>query len=255
MPQLSLKDLPWQRDGIAILGDKAKLQVPTDYRFLNAIWTQRLLRSMGNTITNKELGMIGPEGLDWFAVFSFELNNEIVGLLPSQMSPDARLTQARNYIDKLAQVRQRNGQLPVRLLGWEIHPRINVTTKVPEWAERLQIGDEEHINYRTYIRGSQGVMAILLVCPPEELQSALQDYRKVITKFNFVPGHRYEEYLQKIRRAQFGLAVIVTTFATFIASKAGFFRFLFLKIRAFVAALLNPIQTISALFGRGRQRD
>src|SRR5512138_4009580 len=72
-PQTVLASVAWQKGpGPAAIGSMAEIQVEPGYIFAAAKDSQRILESMQNIVDGSELGLVGPEGLDYFVVFEFD---------------------------------------------------------------------------------------------------------------------------------------------------------------------------------------
>src|SRR5688572_1472714 len=67
-----LKSLAWQKVPTeARIGDKATIQVPAGYVFLDEGSTKKFLELSGNPPRDGHY-LFAPQSLDWFAVFSFD---------------------------------------------------------------------------------------------------------------------------------------------------------------------------------------
>jgi uncharacterized membrane-anchored protein len=62
------------------------------------------------------------------------------------------------------------------------------------------------------------------VADPDDLASAIADFKSTLTGFSYVPGQRYAEYKSGDKVAQYGLAALVTGGAAAIAVKTGFWK-------------------------------
>lgn len=58
--------------GAGPLGTHSKIAIPASFRFADSSGTQKMLQMMENTTSGDELGMVGPDDLDWFVVFEWD---------------------------------------------------------------------------------------------------------------------------------------------------------------------------------------
>ena len=56
----------------AKIGGQAKIDLPSDFAFLDANGTKRFLELTENIPSNEERGLLAPTDLSWFTIFSFE---------------------------------------------------------------------------------------------------------------------------------------------------------------------------------------
>ena len=142
------------------------------------------------------------------------------------------------------------------ILGWRFQPRYDKQSNLLEWAF-LAKEDETNsqiINYNTRLLGRTGVMEVVLVADPTDLDASVAAFKKAIGAFRFVSGERYADYRAGDRVAEFGLAALVAGGAAAVATKKGFWAALvgfFLAAKKFaIAAVIGIFAWLGSLFKR-----
>src|SRR5262249_13164281 len=105
--------------------------------------------------------------------------------------------------------RERNGNPPLEIVGWETPPRYDPTTHNLEWCIRAPSAGKAILNYNTRLLGRKGVMEVVLVVDPEDLESTLPEFRKLLTGYTFDTGQTYAEFRSGDKVAKYGLAALV----------------------------------------------
>ena len=255
-------DLKWVTEGSGELGTRAKLKIPEGYLFGGNATTVKFLSLLGNIPGGDELGVVGPESMDWFVVFEFSDIGYVKDDDKDALDADAMLKTFQNATKEQNRRRQAQGLDTVEILGWAIPPRYDEKTNVLEWATKLKFknAEDEHVsvNYKTKVLGRKGVMEVVVVCGADELEMVLPKYTELMKGFSFTDGERYAEYKPGDKIAQYGLAALVVGGATAVAAKAGLFAVIlaFFKkgAKLIVLAIAGIGATIARLF-KGRSND
>ena len=219
----------WQTEGTAKIGERALLDIPENYRFTDSEGTQQVLRVMGNIPSGHELGLIGPEQLEkWFVIYSFQGIGYVKDDEKDDLDADGMLETFKANTKIQNEERKKMGLATVEILGWALSPRYHADTNVLEWATEARFTDangetSDVVNYRTRVLGRKGVMAVTLVCGPEELKESISEYQSMMRGFKFAEGESYAEYKAGDRVAEYGLTALVLGGATVAAAKLGFF--------------------------------
>ena len=90
-----------------------------------------------------------------------------------------------------------------------------------EWCLRLEARGEQFLNYKTQLLGRKGVMKVVLVVDPQELQSTLPEFRQLIAGYQFVSGQSYAEFRPGDNVAKYGLGALIVGGAAVGAAKLG----------------------------------
>ncbi|MEO1230515.1 MAG: DUF2167 domain-containing protein [Myxococcota bacterium] len=259
----------WKKEGSGVLGTRAELDIPAGYRFGASETATNVLRAMGNIPDGTELGLIGPSDLDWFVIYDFEDIGYVKDDDKDDLDADEMLKQFREMASQSNEVRRERGLATYTITRWAIPPRYDETTHVLEWATEAEFTDPDtgekntSVNYRTKVLGRRGVMNVVVVCGPDELDDTLVKYQNMMQGFRYTEGERYAEYKPGDKIAQYGLAALVVGGATAVAAKTGLLAglLLFLKkgakfvVLALAAAAAAVGSFVKRLFGGGKQAD
>ena len=247
----------WKTSGSGELGSVAKIDIPEGFQFLGRSDTRELMRMMGNTLTQKELGTLAPIDDDWFIVFEFDE----VGYVKDDEKPDADEVLAifREGQEMDNERRRSQGFPTLEIVGWAREPFYNEDTNNLEWALQLRSsGGGSSVNYQTKMLGRKGVMEAVLVCDGSQLDRILPTYQEILTGFNYEAGNSYAEYKKGDKIAEYGLTGLMVGGAAFAGAKLGLFGALlgFLKKAWYlvVAALVGIGSWFKRLFSRGKNQ-
>lgn len=228
--EAGLDDLPigWKKEGTAKLGTQAKLDIPEGYRFAKGRDAVQLLTMMGNMPSEDTLGLIGPDDLDWFAIYEFEAEGYIEDASKDDIDADDLLESLRDNADAANEMRRERGISTVVIDGWAVPPTFNEQTKVLEWATLATFTEpdgtsSQSVNFFTKVLGRRGFMDVVLVCGPDELDAALPKYRSLMAGYAFEDGERYDQYVEGDKIAEYGLAALVVGGAAAVGAKMGLF--------------------------------
>lgn len=238
------------------LGGQSTIQVPAGFRFTEAAGTRSMMEQMENPTSGNELGMVGPDDLEWFVVFEFDDVGYVKDDEKDKLDADAMLNSIKESNKAGNAERRRRGWGTIEVVGWAQPPTYDPETNNLTWATRAR--DEqghESINYNTRLLGRHGVMEVTLVCGPDEYQAALPAFKKLLQTHEFNQGQRYAEFRQGDKIAQYGLTALIAGGAAAVALKTGVLQ-KFWKLIAFgVLAIGAAIAKVGkSIFGR-RQVD
>jgi len=249
----ALQSLAWQKGPTeARIGDKATIQVPASYLFLDESNTKRFLELSGNPPRDGHY-LLAPQSLDWFAVFSFDATGYVKD--DEKIDPDELLRVIKEGDQPGNEERKRLGMSPIYTDGWHVAPHYDLGTQRLEWGIRLRNeAGQPGINYTARILGRSGVMSAVLVSDPESLNKDMVAFKDALKNFKYAPGQTYAEFKQGDKVAAYGLAALVVGGAAAAAAKAGLFKglgkFLWVGIAVGIAAVWGGLK---ALFRRRRQ--
>jgi len=221
-----LSKLAWQFGPTeGVIGDKATIKIPKGYAFLGAADTKKFMEMNQNLAGNNEY-LLAPSDLSWFAIFHFSP----VGYVKDDetLDPDSLLESVKKGTEQGNEERRKRGWSTMSILGWRFQPQYDNQLKLLEWAF---LGKDDNtnsqvINYNTRLLGRNGVMEVVLVSSPDELDASVVAFKSVISGYDFVPGEKYAEFRQGDRVAEFGLAALIAGGAAALATKKGFWAVL-----------------------------
>ena len=242
-----LRSLAWQKGPTeARIGDKATIQVPAGYVFLDDGNTKKFLELAGNPPRDGHY-LFAPQSLDWFSVFSFDETGYVKD--DEKIDPDELLRVIKEGDKPGNEERKRLGMSAIYTDGWHVAPHYDLDTKRLEWGIRLRNeAGQPGINYTARILGRSGVMSAVLVSDPQSLNKDMAAFKDALKNFKYVPGQTYAEFKQGDKVAAYGLAALVVGGAAAAAAKAGLFKglgkFLWVAIAAGIAAVWGGIRAL-----------
>ena len=246
-------------ESIGDLEGIAQIRVPSGYVFADGDETRIIMEAMENLTSGSEMGFVAPSSLDWFVVFEFDETGYVPDDEKDSLDADAMLRSMKQSDKQSNEERQRRGWPALYTLGWEQEPTYNGITNNLEWAIRLESEGNLGINHNTRLLGRRGVMQAPLVADPEEFSLILHDFRSLLAGYEFQAGHRYAEFREGDKIAEYGLTALVVGGAAAVAAKTGLlskiWKFLFagvLVLAAFFKKLFSgrKSQRTSAPFER-----
>lgn len=246
-------DLNWKiGPTTAKVGSVASQEVDEGYVFLEASEVRKFDELTRNPYSPTQVGVIAPEDLSWFAVYSFHaigyVKDDEKGSLDSKAILDAFMKG-----EKISNAeRRRRGWPELKLIGWVREPHYNETTHNLEWAMRFSSESETVINYQTRILGRKGIMSVCLVCEPDQLSTVLPKFRSVLNGFEYTGGNRYAEFRSGDRIAEVGLTGLIVGGATAVAVKTGVFKWIWKGILVIAVAIGGMFKKI---FGKGDRQQ
>ena len=215
-----LASLAWQRgptDGR--VGSLATIKVPAGQAFLDAANTRRFLELNGNPPRDNRYALVA-EDLSWFAVFFFEETGYVKD--DEKLDAEALLKTLQEAERPSNKERQRLGMSALYTEGWHVRPHYDLDTRRLEWGVRLRTESGQHlINYSIRLLSRRGVMHVVVVSEPEQLNHDIGVFKTSLASYNFVPGERYSEFRSGDRVAEYGLGALVLGGAAAVAVKSG----------------------------------
>jgi uncharacterized membrane-anchored protein len=118
--------------------------------------------------------------------------------------------------------RERLGMGALYTEGWHVRPHYDLGTRRLEWGVRLRTESGQHlVNYSIRLLSRRGVMHVILVSEPEQLNQDIEVFKASLASYGFVPGERYSEFRSGDRIAEYGLGALVLGGAAAVAVKGG----------------------------------
>lgn len=193
------------------------------------------MTSMKNPVSGSEVGLVAPEGGEWFAVYEFE----DVGYIPDNEKNDldaaALLESIRRSNEESNREREKKGWPTMSITGWGDKPHYDEASHNLEWSIVGESSGAPVVNHNTRLLGRRGVMTVTLVGDPSSLPSALPKAKQILAGFSYKEGNKYAEFRQGDKIAAYGLSALVAGGAAAVAVKSGALKGLW-KLVVFVAA-------------------
>jgi uncharacterized membrane-anchored protein len=243
------------------LGSQADLELPEGYQFVDAKTTQKLMESMGNHVSKREVGLVAPsrEGADWIMVFEYDAVGYVKDDEKDKIDKNALLESIREGTEEGNKRRKEMGVPALHVTGWFEEPHYDGKSHNLVWALAAQDDDKrEVVNYNMRVLGRQGVMSVTLVDAPEGLKASKEEAESLMEAFSYKSGKTYAEFRPGDKVAEYGLVALVAGGAGAAAVKLGLFAWLAKAIakggKAIVALVVLVLaglkNLIARLFGR-----
>lgn len=247
-----ISELQWQRGPTTLqLGPQGKIQLPEKTGALSESESNKFLQLTGN-LPSEGLHIIS--GGNWWATFEFDESGYVKD--DEKIDADALLKQMKDGDGPSNEARRKQGLPELYTDGWSVPPHYDATSKRLEWALKLHASNDPSpvVNYTVRVLGRTGYERVVLVSSPETLDADVADFKKVLAGFDFNDGHKYSEFKQGDRIAEFGLAALVAGGAAAIATKTGFWKVLLAGLAAgwkfVLMAGVGIVAAIGKLFKR-----
>lgn len=246
-----LDALDWVQGPASVaITDRAMLELPEGYVYLGADDTRVLMELMENPGSNNEY-YVAPVDDDWFVVFAYDDTGHIED--DEELDAEALLSSIREGNEQANAERRRRGWQELDIRGWEYEPFYEADTQRLAWAILAESGGEPVVNYNTRLLGRTGVMSVVLVADPVNLDAAVTQLKTTLGGFSYNAGQRYAEYRPGDKLATYGLAALVAggTAAAVAGSGMGKALFKFVGV-----AIVGAFAAVSAFFRRlfGKRR-
>jgi len=154
--------------------------------------------------------------------------------------------QIRTRLTQSNEVRRERGIPPLDFDGWAIAPRFNEDNKQLEWASRLRSEGGVSVNYNTRVLGRKGVMRVILVTGPEQLEATIPKYQALMGGFQYTDGERYSQFVSGDKIAEYGLMALVAGGATAVAAKTGLLTAILLFFKKGAKLILVGLAAVGA---------
>ena len=236
----------------------AQVDVPVGYVFMDGKGTRALMKANGEPTSGNEVGLLVSTNDHWSVFFVFSDSGYVKDDDKNKLDADKLLAAIKRGTAEDNKERQRAGNPPLEIVGWEMPPKYDSTTHNLEWAIRATSEGRSVLNYNTRLLGRKGVMEVVLVVDPEKLPETLPLFRTMLAGYSFNTGQTYAEYRPGDKVAKYGLAALVVGGAAVGAAKLGLFASLILLIKkawklvvvAFAALAASIKKVLARLFGR-----
>ncbi|MBI2510534.1 MAG: DUF2167 domain-containing protein [Opitutae bacterium] len=229
-----------QSGKVMLHGGLAELNLPNEFRFLNADDTATVLSKIWrNPKSDSLLGMIVPAGFDpiddetWAVVVSYEEDGYVNDDDAAKIDYAELMAKMKVGAREANEERQKEGFVPIEIVGWAATPRYDAAAHKLYWAKEIKFGDEatHTLNYNIRMLGRRGVLVLNVVAGMPQLADVEKATPALLAMVDFQPGHRYADFnADTDKTATYGIAALV---AGGVAAKTGLLKALWLGILAF----------------------
>jgi len=229
----------------AHLSDVAQIQVPAGYIFLDGNQTRAMMEAAGEPVGANAVGFLSSTNEKWSVYFDYSEVGYVKDDEKDKLDAAKLLKAIKAGNEEGNELRKRNGNPPLIIVGWEQEPKYDEKTHNLTWAIRATSENEPVLNFNTRLLGRKGVMEVVLVCDPDNLKNILPTFNGLLADYKFNTGGSYAEYKPGDKVAKYGLGALVVGGAAVGAAKLGLLGpvILFIKkawklvIIAFVAVI------------------
>jgi uncharacterized membrane-anchored protein len=241
--ETDINSLNWQYGPThGAIDGRATITVPDSYAFLDKTDTDRYLEMAQNFSSGNEYLFL-PVDMTYEAYFSFSET----GYVKDEDEIDAAaILQSVTESTAAANVeKEKLGWSTLYVDGWYRKPYYDEVSNRLEWAFKLVSSDGgQVINHNTRFLGRKGVVEVILVASPENIETAINDFNQKATGFNFNTGEKYADYKDGDKLAQYGMAALIAGGAAAVAAKGGaqFIKGILIAIGVFFAAFWGRLK-------------
>ena len=242
--------------------DQGKLHLPEGELWIPKSEAANLLRAMGNTVDERLVGLVLPQGDgNWMVVAKFEKAGYVKDDDARDWKADELLDGLKKGTEASNEDRRTRGFPELLIDGWVQAPKYDSSTHRLVWSIKAHNKGAEaqgaSINYNTYALGRDGYFSLNLVTDLGSIDTNKQIAHGLLAALDYRDGKRYADFnASSDKVAEYGLAALVGGLA---AKKLGFFALaagLFAKFFKVIAlAGVAVIAGVSRFFKRGKDSE
>lgn len=232
----------------AKLGNVAQIGLPAGYAFFDGNTTRAMLKSAGEPTSGNELGYLEPTNAAWAVMFRFNDVGFVKDDEKDKLDPVKLLAAIKAGNDEGNKERERNGNPPLIIVGWEQEPKYDPATHNLTWAINATSEGRAILNYNTRLLGRKGVMQAVLICDPEEFSKTLPAFNGLLATHKFESGESYAEYKPGDKIAKYGLGALILGGGGVAAAKLGLLGPVILFFKKAWKLLIVALVAVAAMF-------
>jgi uncharacterized membrane-anchored protein len=232
----------------AKLGNVAEIELPAGCVFFDGKTTRAMMASSGEPTSGNELGLLHPTNAPWSVIFEFSDVGFVKDDEKDKLDADKLLAAIKAGNDEGNKERERNGNSPLIIVGWEQEPKYDPATHNLTWAIRATSEGRAILNYNTRLLGRKGVMEVVLICKPEEFSETLPLFQGLLANHKFESGESYAEYKPGDKIAKYGLGALILGGGAVAAAKLGFLGPVILFFKKAWKIVIVVIVAVAAMF-------
>jgi uncharacterized membrane-anchored protein len=256
--------LQYQTGDVTIGSGLARVNLGSEFRYLDPVQTNHVLQLWGNPPNERTLGLIVPTDTSlvnetgWAVVLNSTDDGHVNDDDANDINFDEVLEEMKRDARTSSEQRVRMGLSPLTLVGWAERPHYDRATHILYWAKDLDGGGGMHsLNYAMRVLGRTQVLELNAVASMEQLPMVRARMEVLRQRVRFEQGRRYSDFVPSADRvAAYGLGALV---AGKVIAKTGLLKVLLgaliagkkLVAAAFVALLAG----LRSLFGKRESGD
>lgn len=265
-------DAAWRAAGKAAISgprevpiaDQGSIALPSGTIFVPATEANKLMTAMGNSFSEKRLGLIVPtaKGENWFVDVEWINEGYVKDGDAKEWEPDTMLQGMREGTEEQNKARVAKGIPAMQIVGWIEPPTYDGQAHKLVWSlaardEGAPTGQPQTVNYNTFALGRNGYVSLGLVTDNSAIGGDKAIAKALLASLKFDTGKRYEDFDGSTDKvAAYGLAGLVGAVAI---KKLGLFAalgVLLLKLwKLLLVVLVAGSAAIKRFFGRSKTED
>lgn len=226
---------------ISLENGLAEIDIPENYKFLNAEQSKYVLTDLWGNPPSEVLGLLFPKNInpiDDNFTYAVEVTYSSDGYIDDE---DAKDLDYDNLLEEMQDdtsasnpERKELGYPEMELIGWASKPFYDADEKKLHWAKELSFEGEEinTLNYNIRVLGRKGYLNLNAIGTIDILPEFKKDVDEILNSVHFTDGNKYADFNPEIDEvAAYGIGGLI---AGKLLAKAGFFA-LILKFWKIIA--------------------
>jgi len=226
---------------ISLENGLAEIDIPENYKFLNAEQSKYVLTDLWGNPPSEVLGLLFPKNInpiDDNFTYAVEVTYSSDGYIDDEdakdLDYDNLLEEMQDDTSAANPERKELGYPEMELIGWASKPFYDADEKKLHWAKELSFEGEEinTLNYNIRVLGRKGYLNLNAIGTIDILPEFKKDVDEILNSVHFTDGNKYADFNPEIDEvAAYGIGGLI---AGKLLAKAGFFA-LILKFWKIIA--------------------
>lgn len=235
---------------ISLENGLAEIDIPENYKFLNAEQSKYVLTDLWGNPPSEVLGLLFPKNInpiDDNFTYAVEVTYSSDGYIDDEdakdLDYDNLLEEMQDDTSAANPERKELGYPEMELIGWASKPFYDADEKKLHWAKELSFEGEEinTLNYNIRVLGRKGYLNLNAIGTIDILPKFNKDVDEILNSVHFTDGNMYSDFNPEIDEvAAYGIGGLI---AGKLLAKAGFFA-LILKFWKIIAIAVVGVFTV-----------
>ena len=215
---------------ISIQDGIAEVDVPNNYKFLNAEQSNYVLTELWGNPPSEVIGLLFPEDTNPLSdnfTYAVEVTYSEEGFIKDDdakdLDYDELLEEMQEGTNADNDERKKLGYPEIELVGWASEPFYDEAEKKLHWAKEIKFEGEEinTLNYNIRVLGREGYLNLNAIGTIDVLPVFKNDVSEILSSVHFTEGNKYADFNPEIDNvAAYGIGGLI---AGKLLAKAGFF--------------------------------